>query len=259
LETKRIQTQVVDKIAWITLENPPLNEMDELMMAELADVHREFSGDPHVWGIVLKSNCPKFFSNGLPAQELAVADAVKARGIFFCLGEMIEAIYACEKPEIALINGHAMAGGAVLALLADFRFMGEGSGRYCFSEILVGLIIPTLLQTILKTVVAPARLEETIFGKAYKPQEAELVGLVNEVFESDQLEKEAEKTLKTLFRLPQENVRRTKSLLRREVLQQIKTQREEMLNELNDFFNDNLREGIRAVIEKRRPHFDAVK
>ncbi len=255
---QRIQLTVQDKIAWISLNHPPLNEMDELMMSELAEVHRELSVDQNVRGIILKSNCPKFFSNGLPAQELATADAPEMRQFFSRLGEMIEAMYGCEKPEIALIDGHAMAGGAVLGLLADFRFMGEHCGRYSFSEILVGLIIPTLLQTILKTVVQPAHIAEVIFGKAYKPAEAQEIGLVNKVFPSELLAKEAEKVLKNLFRLPQENVRTTKVLLRQEVLQKIRSQKKEMLDELMPFFNDNLREGIRAVMENRRPVFDSL-
>jgi enoyl-CoA hydratase/carnithine racemase len=255
MEYTRIQVTIRDAIAWVSLNHPPLNEMDEPMMKELIDVHQKLSGDSDVRAIILKSNCPKFFSNGLPAKELATADVPRIRQMFSVVGNMIEAVYACEKIEIALIDGHAMAGGAVLGLLADFRFMGEQSGRYAFSEISVGLIIPTLLQTLLKTVIHPAHLQDAILGKAYKPREACAVGLVNQVCPSDQLETEAEKFLKPLLRLPEENVRTSKFLLRREVLQKIRNEKQQMLEEITPFFNDNLREGLRAVAEGRHPKF----
>jgi enoyl-CoA hydratase/carnithine racemase len=93
-----------------------------------------------------------------------------------------EAVFFCEKPVVAAINGHAIAGGCILACAADYRVMGREAGRIGVTELQVGVPFPVIALEIMRFAAAPHRLEQLVFGAAtYDAQTAMDLGLVHEV------------------------------------------------------------------------------
>jgi len=89
---------------------------------------------------------------------------------------------------VAAVNGHAVAGGCVLACCADHRVMARGGGRIGVTELQVGLPFPAMAFEIMRFVTARRRLSEVILGAAtYAPEEARERGLVDEVVAPDEL------------------------------------------------------------------------
>ena len=97
------------------------------------------------------------------------------------LRRALEAVFFCDKPVVAAINGHAIAGGCILACAADHRLMVREGGRIGVTELQVGVPFPVIALEIMRFAAAPHRLEQLVFGAATYEAEAALeLGLVHE-------------------------------------------------------------------------------
>ena len=89
---------------------------------------------------------------------------------------------------VAAVNGHAIAGGCVLAMQADERIMAEGEGRIGLNEIQLGLGLPAvILETLRSQVPAATLLPVAVEGELLDPQRARSLGLVQEVVAGEQV------------------------------------------------------------------------
>lgn len=96
------------------------------------------------------------------------------------LHALYETVFFFPKPVVAAVNGHAVAGGCVLACCADRRVMAREGARIGVTELLVGLPFPHLAFEIMRFVVASHRFEEVMVGAAtYPPQDGKERGLAD--------------------------------------------------------------------------------
>jgi enoyl-CoA hydratase/carnithine racemase len=87
---------------------------------------------------------------------------------------------------VAAINGHAIAGGCILACAADRRLMTRDGGRIGVTELLVGVPFPPVAMEIMRCATAPQFLADAIFsGATYMPFEAAERGWVHDVIEEE--------------------------------------------------------------------------
>jgi enoyl-CoA hydratase/carnithine racemase len=175
--------------------------------------------------------------------------------VFETLFKMVLEVYAFPKPHISAIEGHAMAGGAVLAILSDWRFMSLDKSRISFSEVAVGLTIPRAIINLIESATGPAALRQiAMLGSAIKSSEAQRLGLVDEVFDNGTTVKEAEKYLKRIFELPLASVADVKQALRAQNIARLKSR--DGLETLGAFLTaESFVEGLSAVRDKRRPKY----
>ena len=95
---------------------------------------------------------------------------------------LYDAVFFHPKPVVAAINGHAIAGGAVLACCADRRIMAREGGRIGVTELLVGVPFPALAFEIVRFAVPPRYLPEfTCSGATYATDAALERGWVDEI------------------------------------------------------------------------------
>ena len=89
------------------------------------------------------------------------------------LHKLYDEVFFWPKPVVAAINGHAIAGGCVLALCADHRIMANDGGRIGVTELLVGVPFPALAFEIMRHASPPYFLTETILsGATFLPEAA---------------------------------------------------------------------------------------
>jgi enoyl-CoA hydratase len=123
---------------------------------------------------------------------------------------------------VAAINGHAIAGGCVIALAADVRLMAEGDGKIGLPELLVGVPFPTAALEVVRFAVPGEKLQSLIYtGRTLSAREALGAGLVDEVVSPDALPARAQEVARKLALIPPPVYRLTKGSLRAEALERI--------------------------------------
>jgi len=130
----------------------------------------------------------RIFSAGVDLLRLSEGGAPYVRQFLPVLNAMFAAVFNCPKPIVAAVNGHAVAGGCVLAGAADRRLMAREAGRIGVTELLVGVPFPPIAMEIMRHVLASHRFETAIFtGATYAPDDAAARGLVDEVVGEEEL------------------------------------------------------------------------
>lgn len=159
------------------------------------------------------------FSAGVDLLRALEADDAYLRDFLPLLRKLFDVVFFYPKPIVAAINGHAIAGGCVLACAADQRVMVRGAGRIGVTELLVGLPFPAIALEIMRFTVVSAYLREVLFGAGRYPAEAAATrGLVDAVVEADALLGAALETAQSLASLSTAAFSLTKSQVRQPVL-----------------------------------------
>ena len=139
------------------------------------------------------------------------------------LNKMFEAVFDFPKPVVAAINGHAIAGGCVLACCADYRMMARGAGRIGVTELLVGLPFPALAFEVMRFVTGPRSFAELIYtGETYPPEAGLERGLLHEIVEPQALQERALAAAGMLAQLSPAAFRQTKQQMRLAVAERLK-------------------------------------
>jgi enoyl-CoA hydratase/carnithine racemase len=145
----------------------------------------------------------RIFSAGVDLLRLLDEGRPYLRQFLPALSTMFATVFSHPKPVVAAINGHAIAGGCVLACAADRRLMAREGGRIGVPELLVGVAFPAVAMEIMRCATVPQHFEEAIFGAGtYAPADAVTRGFVNELVEPEALLDRALAAAKTLAALP---------------------------------------------------------
>jgi len=138
------------------------------------------------------------------------------------LSAMFLRLFSFPKPVVAAVNGHAIAGGCVMACAADYRLMSGGKGTIGVPELKVGVPFPLVAIEILRFAVTSGHLQELVFvGKTYEPVAAAQHRLIDEVVDGAELLDRARAIAERLATEPVARFRITKQQLRRPVLDAI--------------------------------------
>jgi enoyl-CoA hydratase/carnithine racemase len=121
----------------------------------------------------------KFYSNGIDLEWLLAAGANGARRFVLRLERLLGRVIGLPVPTVAAINGHAFAGGGLLALAHDFRVMRTDRGYFCLPEVDISVPFTEGLATIVRTRLAPAVAHEAmVTGRRYTAAEAAALAIV---------------------------------------------------------------------------------
>lgn len=169
-------------IAVITLRHGKANALDiefcEALAAKFIDL-----GKSDAQAVVLTGQ-GKIFSAGVNLIKLSEGGASYIRNFLPALHRLYNVVFYCPKPVVAAINGHAIAGGCVLAACADRRVMANDGGRIGVTELLVGVPFPALAFEIMRHATPPYFFSEAILSGATFPAEAAVHrGWVNQAVE----------------------------------------------------------------------------
>ena len=199
----------------IRMARPKANALNSALVEELRHAFAAAATDPEVRGVVLGSAVPGIFSAGFDAREIFPFGAAEIRSFFGRFLELTHAMMDLPKPVVAAIEGHAMAGGAILALGCDSRVMAEGEYGFALNEINLGLVVSMgLLQMAVAAVGAGAARELILEGAAISPRRAHAVGLAAELAPPGQACARAEARARELMEKPPQAFAAVKRLFR---------------------------------------------
>ena len=194
------------------------------------------------------------FSAGVDLKRVVDGGASYVSAFLPELAQVFESVFACPKPVIAAVNGHAIAGGCVLACAADQRVMAAGNGRIGIPELLVGVPFPTVALEIIRAVAPRGHddLDSLIWsGRTLLPEAAESCGLVNRVVRDDALLSDALELAASLAARPAAAFALTKRQLRAPAMARIADGKARFDRTVEDLWcADSTLDAIRGYIER---------
>jgi len=187
-EYGNLTVEVGDRIATVTIDRPDtLNALNSATERELQDVFLRLRDDAGVGGIVVTGAGEKAFVAGADIGELSGLGATEGKEFAFQGQTTFTRIAQCPKPVVAAVNGYALGGGCELAIACHLRVAGENA-RFGLPEVTLGLIPGHGGTQRLARIVGLGRaLEMVLTGRQVKADEALAWGLVNAVFPSGEL------------------------------------------------------------------------
>lgn len=174
----------------LTLGKAPVNSLNEAFFDEINATCESLVADERVSSVVLASSFPKVFSAGLDFTPGVLVEPDEARfcAMWSAFQRALMALHLLPMPLVAAINGVAMAGGTVLSLTADHRFVTPNV-LMGLNEASIGMVPPRWLDLMLGDVVGRQRAEIMLVrGQMYKGGAAAVeAGLGDECADDDDL------------------------------------------------------------------------
>jgi enoyl-CoA hydratase len=138
--------------------------------------------------------------------------------------ELYLRFFASPLPIVMACTGHALAGGALLALVGDVRLLADGPFKVGLNEVQIGLPVPVLAMELARARLDVRELSRaTLMAQVYDPAGAVRAGYVDEVVASDALLSRAHDEAKRLGGLPRRAYAETKTRLRRATIELIRS------------------------------------
>jgi enoyl-CoA hydratase len=160
----------------IVLDGPAKNALGTRMLQHVKAEIEAADGAP-----ILLTGAGDAFSAGLDLREISSLDAAGIERFLRLLVDTVEALFRHPGPSVAAVNGHAIAGGCVLAAACDHR-VGTSlpTARIALNEVGLGLRFPPLMLAVLRYRLP--QLEAVILDAGmFPPPDALRLGLVDEL------------------------------------------------------------------------------
>ena len=247
-------------IATVTFNRPEArNALTWTMYAALEEACEVVDRDDTIKVLILQGSGDKAFVSGTDIGQFTSfkedSDAIEYERK---LERLISRLETVKKPVIAAIQGVAAGAGAALALVSDLR--------YCTLESRIGFPIARTLGNCLSVAIhsrivdaiGPARTKELMFrARLVGAQEALQLGLVNEIFEADQLDHRVRQIAEEISQHAPLTLQVTKEAIRR-LQHHRRAVGEDTLGEdliVHAYMSEDFREGVAAFLAKRPPRF----
>lgn len=177
----------IEDVAVMTMTSNKVNALDDEFFTDLQAAIAALQSAPPT--PVVLTGVGTCFSAGLNLLELYEYDRTTLTAFVERLSETMLAWFSLPRPTIAAVNGHAIAGGCIIALACDLRIVVDVEDtKIGLNEVQVGIPFPAVPFEIARHALSPERLREVMLtGALYTPEEARTRGLVDEIVEPSAL------------------------------------------------------------------------
>jgi enoyl-CoA hydratase len=242
----------MDDVALLRLHGKKANAMTAELLDALERLVDDFEKSPARAAVL--TGYERYFSAGLALPSLVDLERPAMRRFIDRFGAVMLRVFACPRPIVAAINGHAIAGGCVLALQCDWRMMIDGEARIGLNETQLGIGLPSSVLEPLKLGVPPASLVPVAMeGRLFAPAEALALGLVHELAPAAELEARATARARALAAVPSMGSAQVKLGLRRGALDTIARHADEETERwLDTWFSPEAQARLRETVARLR-------
>ncbi len=238
-----------DGIHALRLARPPVNALNPELCLRLREAITDALADG-ARGLVL-SGGPGVFSAGLDVPHLLGLEEAALRDAWQGFIDAARALAQSPVPVVAALDGHAPAGGCVLALCCDYRVMAAGDYRIGLNETQVGLVAPEGIQRLMRRVVGPHRAERLLVaGEMVDAQRALEIGLVDELAPIDQVALRARDWLANLLALPRKPMLATRAIARAGVVDALRPELLELDRFVASWNDPDTQAALRALVAR---------
>ncbi len=255
---KTILVEKKEGIAYLTLNRPEVrNAFNQEMIDEIRDALRLIDKDEEARVLII-TGAGKAFQAGADIAELSVMKPMELLRWNEGIVRINAALEKLRQPVIAAINGAAMGGGLELALSCTLRVIAE-SVKMALPEVKLGIIPGTGGTQRLPRLIGKGRAAEIVLtGGLLDAAEAHRIGLVNKVVPHGEAMKAAEELAKEIMANAPIAVELAKDAL--EVGKDLPLEQAVQYSQKNCvtcFSTEDMKEGMAAFLEKRKPDFKA--
>jgi len=167
----------------VTMNHGKVSALDLELCEAITSTFRDFTT-----GAVVLTGTGKVFSAGVDLWRVLDGGPPYVRAFLPALVSAFEAVFTCPVPVVAAVNGHAIAGGCVLAAACDHRFMTTAPAGIGVPELLVGVPFPSPALEIVEYAAGPQAARRAVLtGELYQPDKALAIGLVDELVDPEAL------------------------------------------------------------------------
>jgi len=257
-----VEYEVKDRVAVITLDDPPANTYTHEMMRQLDGAIIDARFDDEVEVIVLTGAGEKFFCAGA---NIGMLNSVTRDFKYcFCLhaNETLNRLEHTPKLVIAALNGHTVGGGLEIAMAADIRIARKDAGKCGLPEVALGVLPGTGgTQRMVRLVGKAKAIELMTAGETFDFDRARDLGIVNDVWEAEDaddffnqiMEHAKEFTTPKKASLAVGNIKRAVQTGAELPFELALTLERELQQQL--FASEDAGEGLAAYVEKREAEF----
>jgi enoyl-CoA hydratase/carnithine racemase len=249
---KMIGVEYHDQVAIVRLDRPVTNGLNLQLVDELAEILEGVKHNADVHSLVLGSSNDKFFSIGFDIPQLFDLTREDFRSFYQAFNRICLDLYTLPKPTVAAITGHAIAGGCILALCCDYRFIAQGRKLMGLNEIKLGVPVPYVADRVLRHLVGVRHARDIMdTGEFYGPEELVRMGVVDQAWPLEQVLPQAIGKAGLLGALTQ----RAFAMIKRNRVEVVEAQVLARLEERERFFverwySDEARGRLREAMEK---------
>lgn len=247
-----IRTEDRENVTVVTLNRGTTNAIDRQLVDELTDTLRRLKNDTQVRGVVLGSANEKFFSIGFDIPQLFELNRDEFGSFYRAFNRLCIDLYTLPKPTVVAMTGHATAGGCILALCCDYRFIAEGRKLMGMNEIKLGVPVPYPIDLIFRQLVGVRTARDVAdSGEFYPPGELMGMGMVDQVLPLEQVLPESIEKARLLGSYRQEAF----EMIKRNRTEAVEAEILARLKEREGFFiecwySDEVRRRLKEAMEK---------
>jgi cyclohexa-1,5-dienecarbonyl-CoA hydratase len=251
-ESPLVTLKVVEDIAFLHLDNPPVNILSAALMDRLSAHLETIAADHSLKGVAITA-AGKAFCAGADVGEHRPE---RAAGMIASFGQLFRRLEALEIPLVMAVQGAALGAGFELALMADILLASDEAvlGQ---PEIRLGFFAPVGVVLLPQLVGRARALEITATGRNYTAAEMAAMGLVSRVTPAAELNAALTAVLKDLRRASplvlRLNTRTLKRVSGADFVARLELAERVFLDEL--MTSEDPGEGIEAFYGKRRPEW----
>lgn len=175
-----------DEITIVRIDRPPANALDAGLLAEGHAVLADLAAAPP--GPVVLTGREQFFSAGMDLKVVPTLTPDEQREVVTGINRLFAGWYALERPVVCAVNGHAIAGGLILALCADYRVGTTRVGRLGLTELKAGIPYPAVAMAVVRAELTPPVARDLVLrARLVDSAEAQALGVLDELVDGDPL------------------------------------------------------------------------
>lgn len=239
-----------DAIREIRLARPPANAINPALVSALNHTLDQAAHD-QMAGVILTGS-PGLFSAGLDVPELLTLDEAGMRAFWSDFFALLQRVAKSPMPIVAGLTGHSPAGGTVIALFADYRIQAAGPFQLGLNEVQVGLVVPPVIhQALVRLIGAYPAERHLVAGQMIAVDEAQAIGLVDEVVAADHVIPRAVEWLKTHLEMPRKALLTTRAICREELAQAFEAPGAMDLDQfVKGWFSEETQQTMKALVAR---------
>lgn len=214
----RVEPQ--DGVTVVRIDRPPANAIGLELVREL----QAALDAPAVGGAraLVLTGSGRFFSGGLDLESVPRYSREEQHELLGSLNRLVGRLYALPIPVVGAVNGHAVAGGLILALTTDYRVGPTGDAQLGLTEARVGIPFPAAPMIVLRAECAPQDVRyTTLWAHNFGAEEALRRGLLDELVAPDSVLVRAIEVARDMAGMPADGYARIKRQIRGPAIEEI--------------------------------------